>query len=373
MKRLPSSLLNIMTSIVGTTFRIRQTVRQYFFRSISTTSRPNYAFAFDIDGVLIKGKRPILEATRALKLLNGDNPSNRTIPFVLLTNGGGVTEEEKASQISKLVNVKIDPKQVILAHSPMKSLADKYKDKRVLIVGGQKRNCYDVAKKYGFKEAVVPNDIMHWNNSSWPYSTATSDLDMLTDSAIDFEKSPIHAVMVFHDTFDWGRDLQIMLDALCSKDGILGTRKDDYSVQDVPLYWSNNDLIWSTDFPAPRLGQGAFKVTLEALYKKLTGHELKSTSFGKPHSTTYQFAERVLDTLATQPLQLQQKRNVYAIGDNPAADIKGANNYGWTSVLVRTGVFTGKDNSKEFPAKIVCQNVEEAVETIIAQEESSRK
>jgi hypothetical protein len=30
-----------------------------------------------------------------------------------------------------------------------------------------------------------------------------------------------------------------MLDALCSKGGIIGTRKEDYSVQDVPLYWSN--------------------------------------------------------------------------------------------------------------------------------------
>ncbi|KAI7906483.1 HAD-like domain-containing protein [Cokeromyces recurvatus] len=364
-----------MTNVLraSSSFVIKKAFHQNFFRSISTVNKPNYAIAFDIDGVLIKGKRPIPEATRALKLLNGNNASNRTIPFVLLTNGGGMTEEEKARQISELVGVKINPKQVILSHSPMKSLADKYKDKRVLIIGGQRRDCYDVAKEYGFKEAVVPNDIMHWNGSSWPYSRATSDLSMLTDSAIDFSKTPVHAVMVFHDTFDWGRDLQLMLDVLCSKDGILGTRKEDYSVQDVPLYWSNNDLIWSTDFPAPRLGQGASKVALEALYKKLTGHELKSTSFGKPHATTYRYAEQILDSLATHPSQLQQKRNVYAIGDNPAADIKGANNYGWTSVLVRTGVFSGKENSKEFPAKMVCENVEEAVENIIALEEEKRK
>jgi ribonucleotide monophosphatase NagD (HAD superfamily) len=31
----------------------------------------------------------------------------RNIPFVLLTNGGGVTEEEKARQISELVGVKV--------------------------------------------------------------------------------------------------------------------------------------------------------------------------------------------------------------------------------------------------------------------------
>ncbi|OBZ90468.1 putative CDP-alcohol phosphatidyltransferase class-I family protein C22A12.08c [Choanephora cucurbitarum] len=339
-----------------------------FARTISTVAKPNYAFAFDIDGVLIKGKRRIPEATRALNLLNGNNPSNRHIPFVLLTNGGGVTEEEKARQISELVGVKINPKQVILSHSPMQNLASEYNDKRVLIVGGRGRNCYDVAKRYGFKEAVTPHDIMHWNNSAWPYSSPTSDLSLLTSNGIEFSKTPIHAVMVFHDTFDWGRDLQIMLDALCSKDGILGTRKEDYQTQDVPLYWSNNDLIWSTDFPAPRLGQGALKVALDSLYKELTGHALQSTSFGKPHKATYQFAEQVIHRLSPSETQ----RRVYAVGDNPAADIQGANNYGWESVLVRTGVFTGKGNAKDFPAKIVCENVEEAVEKIIADEENKR-
>lgn len=91
---------------------------------------------------------------------------------------------------------------------------------------------------------------------------------------------------------------------------------------------------------------------------------MKSTSFGKPHATTYQFAEQLLDSASAV-----NKRSVYAVGDNPAADIQGANGYGWTSVLVRTGVFTGKGNSDEFPANIVCENVEEAVEKIIASEE----
>lgn len=63
----------------------------------------------------------------------------------------------------------------------MQNLATKYNDKRVLIVGGKGRNCYDVAKKYGFKEAVTPHDIMHWNSSSWPLSTPTSDLSILTN------------------------------------------------------------------------------------------------------------------------------------------------------------------------------------------------
>lgn len=33
----------------------------------------NFAFAFDIDGVLIRGGRPIPEAIEAMKVLNGEN------------------------------------------------------------------------------------------------------------------------------------------------------------------------------------------------------------------------------------------------------------------------------------------------------------
>lgn len=43
--------------------------------------------------------------------------------------------------------MQIDAKQVVLSHSPMQNLAEKYSDKRVLVVGGKGRNCYDVAKK----------------------------------------------------------------------------------------------------------------------------------------------------------------------------------------------------------------------------------
>lgn len=38
-----------------------------------TTVTDRYAFAFDIDGVLIRGGRPIPEAIEAIKMLNGQN------------------------------------------------------------------------------------------------------------------------------------------------------------------------------------------------------------------------------------------------------------------------------------------------------------
>lgn len=71
------------------------------------------------------------------------------------------------------------------------------------------------------------------------------------------------------------------------------------------------------------------------------------------------------------PSQQQQQQGpaalfsaIYAVGDNPAADIRGANQAGppWVSVLVRTGVFTGPGNSERDPAHVVVSDVLAAVQ-----------
>lgn len=47
----------------------------------------------------------------------------------------------------------------------------------------------------------------------------------------------------------------------------------------------------------------------------------------------------------------------YMVGDNPASDIAGARNFGWESILVRTGVFRGEDNDSNHPATYVAKDV----------------
>lgn len=41
--------------------------------AVDSAVADNFAFAFDIDGVLIRGGRPIPEAVEAMKVLNGEN------------------------------------------------------------------------------------------------------------------------------------------------------------------------------------------------------------------------------------------------------------------------------------------------------------
>lgn len=331
----------------------------------STTSHPKFGFALDIDGVLIKGNRVLPQARRALRLLDGENSTGKKIPFVLLTNGGGVTEEQKAAEMSRRLDLDILPSQIVLSHSPMQSLVKNYKHTPVLVVGGRGDSCRTVAEKYGFQRVIQPADILHWEKSIWPFSRVTDEEAFEAQKRFDFSREPIEAIMMFHDSRDWGLDLQIMMDVLRSKNGIIGTQRRNYHVQDTPIFFSNPDFLWSNEYPSPRYGQGAFKTALEAIYKRHTGKELESTSFGKPHKATYQYAETILDSLLPDKVKLQR---VFAVGDNPAADIAGANAYGWTSVLVKTGIFDGKGNSEEFPADVVCEDIEEAVQWAISQE-----
>jgi ribonucleotide monophosphatase NagD (HAD superfamily) len=59
------------------------------------------------------------------------------------------------------------------------------------------------------------------------------------------------------------------------------------------------------------------------------------------------------------------------VGDNPRADVRGANNAGplWKSILVETGVFEGRRaglaNDATDPAAHVCRDVSEAVDVIV--------
>ena len=66
------------------------------------------------------------------------------------------------------------------------------------------------------------------------------------------------------------------------------------------------------------------------------------------------------------------------IGDNPKADIKGGNDNHCKTILVRTGVWRGIDNDgnleindKENPADYVAENMSEAYQIILREENLS--
>lgn len=74
--------------------------------------------------------------------------------------------------------------------------------------------------------------------------------------------------------------------------------------------------------------------------------ELQSWTCGKPTTTTYDYAEQILQKYhqKIEPLSTSPIKTVYMIGDNPESDICGAiradetSSLAWKSVLVETGV-----------------------------------
>ena len=179
----------------------------------------NMGFVFDIDGVLVHGDRLIPEGRRALEILNGDNELGIKIPHIFLTNGSGKPEQPRCDQLTKILGQPVDREQFIQSHTPMSALAEYYNT--ILVVGGEGFKCREVAQEYGFKDVVVPDDIVAWDPTIAPYRVFTEE-QRKTANPRDFSKCNIEAIMVFSDSRDYATDMQIIMDLLRSEDGRLG-------------------------------------------------------------------------------------------------------------------------------------------------------
>lgn len=120
----------------------------------STGAESTIAFAFDVDGVLVRGTEPIPGARETIQLLQDNG-----IPFIFLTNGGGKTEAKHAAVLADRLGVAIDPQQFVQSHSPYHDLVPLYRDKTVLVLGGVGDDIRNLAEAYGFRNVVTTSDL----------------------------------------------------------------------------------------------------------------------------------------------------------------------------------------------------------------------
>ncbi|EEP80660.1 HAD-superfamily subfamily hydrolase [Uncinocarpus reesii 1704] len=349
--------------------------------------------AFASHGVLLRAAQPLPGAAKSLSLLE-----RQRIPFILLTNGGGMSESERIGQLNDRLGLQLHHDRIIQSHTPFAELVEGKKEqeplenKCVLVVGGPNDRCRHVAKQYGFKSVVTPADIFMAHPSIWPFSKSFSDHYKNFAQPVSRPVtggSPgnlkVDAILVFNDPRDWALDIQVIIDLLLSHHGILGTYSEKNNREDLPnrgyqqdgqpkLYFSNPDLLWAAAYHLPRLGQGGFAAALHGVWDALTGGpaagvKLQSTMIGKPHQSTYEFAEKRLlqqRESAFKGADVVPLRDVYMIGDNPESDIRGANSFNsatgteWTSILVKTGVYRGEKPA--WPPKVIVNGVQDAVE-----------
>ncbi|KAI9724679.1 MAG: hypothetical protein M1828_003548 [Chrysothrix sp. TS-e1954] len=301
-----------------------------------------FTFAFDIDGVLIKGGKPIPKAIEAMKMLNGQNNRGIKVPYIFVTNGGGKTEAERCIQLSNQLEMEVSPGQFICGHTPMREMVETYKT--VLVIGGEGEKCREVAEGYGFRDVVTPGDVIKTVHDTTPFRKLTEE-ELANSRVRDFANMKVEAIFVFADSRDWAGDQQIILDFLTSKNGVLGTRSENYD-EGPPLYFAHNDVVWATSHGSSRIGMGALRKSVEAMFEAVTGKELESVAFGKPQIGTFEYATKLLQQWRKDTHGIDAPpQTVYFVGDTPESDIRGTNNFNekvketWYSILVRTGVF----------------------------------
>lgn len=246
-----------------------------------TPDAVNFAVAFDIDGVLVRGKEVIIGAKAALERLDDSN-----IPYILLTNGGGHTEANHAKLVSNRLDHQIHKDQFVQSHTPFKSYMDQYQGQWVLCLGGEKTKIKELACAYGFSpnNVLSSSDLVKQAPRIHPFSEMTmphhEEHGKIEESFTADQK--IAGIFVFSSPRDWCLDIQVCIDLLLSEAGRLATRSALNGNENLPnhgyqqdnqpqIYFCNPDLEWATSYAQARLAQGGFRAALEGVWNKITG------------------------------------------------------------------------------------------------------
>jgi HAD superfamily hydrolase (TIGR01450 family) len=157
--------------------------------------------AIDLDGVIFRGKDVLEGAKEAVERLY-----EAKVPFLFLTNGGGVLERSKASEIGSRLDLSFELKEhhVVLSHSPMNDWLEEYKRKKVLILGFNQYQ--SVAKSYGFERCVTPSQLVRANPDRFAftnYGIGSCHEKVLTNSSDAGDEEPFDAIIQLTDCVDW--------------------------------------------------------------------------------------------------------------------------------------------------------------------------
>lgn len=332
------------------------------------------AVCIDVDGVLRIGNRSVSGATEALKKLRDNN-----VPLAIITNGGGETEKIRAEKISSLLKLQgqlysIKPNEVVLCHSPMKDALKKYSEQNRLILILGTGSIKNVMKEYGYSNYITSNEyaILFPQLLPFFFFYGKPPLNLLYDKTkMEVEERikksikrllKIDAICQLTDVINWDINMQILCDLLISNDGIPGSIRSTGEEQKVDYHLACQDILFQDLFPIPRFACGSFFYCLQRIFELKYKRKVNFVDYGKPSKIIFNYAKKEIEKANPG-----HQYNYYMIGDNPEVDIKGANDSGFHSILVKTGIFKGR-NSKEFPAKTVVNDIKDAIDFILHRE-----
>ncbi|XP_076447828.1 haloacid dehalogenase-like hydrolase domain-containing 5 isoform X2 [Babylonia areolata] len=304
----------------------------------ANNNEPDFGILFDVDGVLARGSTPLEPAKRAMQKLKDAN-GHLKVPCAFVTNACN-RSHDKARQIGNWFDIEVSPDQVIHAPTPAKLLRDLH-DKHTLVVGQEHR--LDIAADLGFTNLCTLDDV----KAAYPLLDMVDHENRVAVARGKYTENPnfprVEAVLLIGEPTHWESNLQLLMDLLLTEGKPTQAPTDPYSVPQIPVIACNMDLVFMAEACMPRFGHGAFLLCMEALYSKLTGHDLQYTSLiGKPCEITYRFAEHTIANIAKRMGLQKPIKRLYFFGDNPHVDIVGANLY---DRFIKQQTFTTTNNN----------------------------
>jgi NagD protein len=246
------------------------------------------ALVLDVDGVLLLAKQATPGSRELLARLRSEQR-----PFVLLTNDGDRSPQEKA-QILKACGLDIQAGQIVSCGHGLTAVTAEYRlrGKRFFVMGELGNPCY--AEDAGLKTTRRPSDLPR-----------------------------CRGVIVGENRYDWESTLNAVVNYFIRQPQAL-------------LIVPNPDEYYPDGHGGIRLAAGSVGRSIQ---RALTtyGRPKQPLYLGKPYAPIFQTAHQRLEKIAGGSLA---KNRVLMIGDNLDADIAGASAFGYRSAIVLTGLTT---------------------------------
>lgn len=396
------------------------------------TNKNKFAFCLDVDGVFVREGKVLDGTPRAVLALEKANIPyifvtngggfTEAAKAAKLSHQLGVPVSEDQMLLSHtpykdLVPLYADQRVLIIGSEGCEQVAKSYGFKHA--VSSRQILCEQPSKFHQYGDKLTKEDREKGvSRTSNPTSACEAHCDVFP---------PCVAAFIIGDPVEWALDIQILTDELRP---IIPTSGQSQPHQRIPMYACNADIVLPGAYSEPRYTQGAFVQAFKSVFEIHCQVSLNVTMYGKPFAVQYRIAEHMLVARSKviqqrQLLQTQEKEqeqegskqeeenskvddiatgdvkgdnanilsswSFIGIGDNPLSDIKGANTANknnndsesgsggnidsiigigpkWTSILVKTGVWTGwkqgMDNDRLNPADIVCDDVCDAVKIL---------
>ena len=244
------------------------------------------AVVFDVDGVLAAGGQKLpgsLEFLRELRALG--------VPFALLTNDGNHSVEEKAAFLNRH-GFELTTAEIVSCSDGLAEVAEArgLLGKLFFIVGDLGKPCF--AEKAGLR--------------------GTRELERLPECA---------GVIVGEEHYDWEKVVNGVINYFIRHPG-------------APLLVPNPDEYYPTkggDIHVAAGGIARFIQRVLGVY----GVTVEPVYMGKPYGPIFEHNHHLLERRAGRTVA---RKRVVMLGDSIASDIRGANDFGYRSALLLTGV-----------------------------------